>query len=311
FTDKCRGRGRRVERLDRRAGARSPDRAGRARRPLSGRADARTGRAGGRGRHRGRGAGSCTAAAPARRGRPRARARDHADRRGARERRDRGVRPATGRLQRRPRLVTRRWALDRPRSALPHRARRRRRLDHPRAADRGRGDRSRSRGDLQGARRRARRRIQHRLTWLVDATTSRSHGINQLGEDTMEKTVIRTEAAPAPFQGAPYNQAIRVGELVFVAGQLGLKPGDAAIDGDVSTQTEQVMRNLGAILEEAGSSLANLVKTTVFLRNLDDFAAMNEVYARHVGDRPPARATVEVSRLPSGALVEIEAVAHL
>jgi len=127
----------------------------------------------------------------------------------------------------------------------------------------------------------------------------------------VDKHVIRTEEAPAPFQGAPYNQAISIGELVFVAGQLGLKPGDTAIEGDVATQTEQVMRNLAAILAEAGSSLDKLVKTTVFLQDLGDFAAMNEVYARHVGDRPPARATVEVARLPSGALVEIEAVAHL
>ncbi len=127
----------------------------------------------------------------------------------------------------------------------------------------------------------------------------------------MEKTVVRTEAAPAPFQGAPYNQAIRAGELVFVAGQLGLRPGDTAVEGDVAQQTEQVMRNLAAILAEAGSSLDKLVKTTVYLQRLDDFAAMNEVYARHVGDRPPARATVEVARLPSGALVEIEAVAHV
>ena len=127
----------------------------------------------------------------------------------------------------------------------------------------------------------------------------------------MDKTVVRTEAAPAPFQGAPYSQAIRVGELVFVAGQLGLKPGDKAIEGDITQQTEQVMRNLTAILEAAGSSLERLVKTTVFLQHLDDFAAMNEVYARHVGDRPPARSTVEVAKLPSGALVEIEAVAHL
>ena len=126
----------------------------------------------------------------------------------------------------------------------------------------------------------------------------------------MEKIVIRTEAAPAPFQGAPYSQAIRVGELVFVAGQLGLKPGDTAIEGDVAIQTEQVMLNLAAILDAAGSSLANLVKTTVYLIDLGDFAAMNEVYARHVGDRPPARATIEISKLPSGALVEIEAVAH-
>jgi 2-iminobutanoate/2-iminopropanoate deaminase len=127
----------------------------------------------------------------------------------------------------------------------------------------------------------------------------------------MEKTVIRTEAAPAPFQGAPYSQAIRVGELVFVAGQLGLKPGDTAVAGDISTQTEQALRNLAAILEAAGSSLENLVKTSVFLQDLADFAAMNEVYARHVGERPPARSTFEVAKLPSGALVEIEAVAHI
>ena len=127
----------------------------------------------------------------------------------------------------------------------------------------------------------------------------------------MEKTVVRTEAAPAPFQGAPYNQAIRLGDLVFVAGQLGLEPGDQAVEGDIAEQTEQVMRNLGAILEEAGSSLANLVKTTVYLVDLGDFAAMNEVYAQHVGDRPPARATIGVAQLPSGALVEIEAVAHV
>ena len=127
----------------------------------------------------------------------------------------------------------------------------------------------------------------------------------------MEKVVIRTEAAPAPFQGAPYNQAIRAGELVFVAGQLGLKPGDAAVEGDIAVQTEQVMQNLSAILDAAGSSLANLVKTTVYLVDLGDFAAVNDVYARHVGDRPPARATIEISKLPSGALVEIEAVAHV
>jgi 2-iminobutanoate/2-iminopropanoate deaminase len=127
----------------------------------------------------------------------------------------------------------------------------------------------------------------------------------------MEKTIIRTEAAPAPFQGAPYNQAIRAGDLVFVAGQLGLAPGAATIEGDVTAQTEQVMRNLAAILEAAGSGLDRLVKTTVFLQHLDDFAAMNEVYAAHVGDLPPARSTVEVAKLPSGALVEIEAVAHV
>ena len=127
----------------------------------------------------------------------------------------------------------------------------------------------------------------------------------------MDKTVIRTEAAPAPFQGAPYNQAIRTGGLVFVAGQLGLDPGGTMVGPGVAEQTEQVMRNLAAILAEAGSSLDKLVKTTVFLVDLGEFQAMNEVYARHVGDRPPARSTFEVAALPSGARVEIEAVAHL
>ncbi len=127
----------------------------------------------------------------------------------------------------------------------------------------------------------------------------------------MDKTVIRTEAAPAPFQGAPYNQAIVAGDLVFVAGQLGLRPGETAVEGDVAAQTEQALTNLGAILDAAGSSLENLVKTTVFLQRLDDFQAMNEVYAKHVGDSPPARSTFEVAKLPSGALVEIEAIAHL
>ncbi len=127
-----------------------------------------------------------------------------------------------------------------------------------------------------------------------------------------QKEIVRTERAPAPFQGAPYNQAVRVGDLVFVAGQLGLRPGESAMVGDtIAEQTEQALANLGAILEEAGSSLDRLVKTTVFLISLDDFAGMNEVYARRVGDRPPARSTVEVSGLPSGALVEIEAIAHL
>ena len=103
---------------------------------------------------------------------------------------------------------------------------------------------------------------------------------------------------------------MRVGDLVFVSGQLALRPDHAEIVGEsIQEQTEQVMKNLAVILEEAGSGLDRLVKTTVFLVNLGDFAGMNEVYARHVGDRPPARATVEISALPSGALVEIEAVA--
>jgi 2-iminobutanoate/2-iminopropanoate deaminase len=127
----------------------------------------------------------------------------------------------------------------------------------------------------------------------------------------MEKTAVRTENAPAPFQGAPYNQAIVAGELVFVAGQLGLRPGDAAVEGDITQQTEQALSNVAAILEAAGSSMEHLLKTSVFLMDLGDFQAMNEVYAARVGDRPPARSTFQVAKLPSGALVEIEAIAHL
>jgi 2-iminobutanoate/2-iminopropanoate deaminase len=126
----------------------------------------------------------------------------------------------------------------------------------------------------------------------------------------MAKEVVRTETAPAPFQGAPYSQAIKANGFVFVSGQLALKPGSKELEGgDATAQTEQVFANLRAILEAAGSSLDRLVKTTVFLQDLGDFAAMNEVYAKHVGDTPPARSTVEVAKLPSGALVEIEAIA--
>src|SRR5579862_4397334 len=110
-----------------------------------------------------------------------------------------------------------------------------------------------------------------------------------------EKSVVRTEAAPAPFQGAPYSQAISAGGFVFVSGQLGLQPGDTKISGGIEKQTEQIFANLAAILEAAGSGLDRIVKTTVFLQDLDDFQAMNGVYAKHVGKRPPARATVEVA----------------
>jgi len=124
------------------------------------------------------------------------------------------------------------------------------------------------------------------------------------------KEVIRTAAAPAPYQGAPYSQAIKAGGLVFVAGQVSLRPDHGEIVGaTIQEQTEQVLTNLGAILEAAGTGLDRLVKTTVFIQNLDDFQGMNEVYKQHVGDTPPARSTVEVAKLPSGALVEIEAVA--
>jgi 2-iminobutanoate/2-iminopropanoate deaminase len=125
-----------------------------------------------------------------------------------------------------------------------------------------------------------------------------------------EREAVRTERAPAPFQGAPYSQAISANGLVFVSGQLALRPDHAEIVGeDIGEQTEQVFDNLQAILEEAGSGLDKIVKTTVFLTDLGDFGGMNEVYARRVGQPPPARATVEISNLPSGAKVEIEAIA--
>jgi 2-iminobutanoate/2-iminopropanoate deaminase len=126
----------------------------------------------------------------------------------------------------------------------------------------------------------------------------------------MEKTAVRTESAPAPFQGAPYSQAIKANGIVFVSGQLGLAPGHSEMVGEtIEEQTRQIFDNLEAILTEAGSGLDRIVKTTVFLASLDDFQGMNSVYTERVGDTPPARSTIEVAALPSGALVEIEAIA--
>ena len=127
-----------------------------------------------------------------------------------------------------------------------------------------------------------------------------------------EKDVVRTDQAPGPFQGAPYNQAIRVGDLVFVAGQLGIELETGQLAGaGVSEQTEQVLSNIRAILEAAGAGMDRLVKTTVFLSSHDDFAAMNEVYRRHVGAVPPARSTVAVKDFPRGVRLEIDAIAHV
>lgn len=126
------------------------------------------------------------------------------------------------------------------------------------------------------------------------------------------KSVVRTDDAPAPFQGAPYSQAIRFGDLVFVAGQVALRAQHDELVGDtIEEQTEQVCENLKAILESAGSSFANVLNTTIYLTDFDDFAGMNEVYGRYVGERPPARATVQIAGLPMGAKVEIAVVAHV
>ena len=124
-----------------------------------------------------------------------------------------------------------------------------------------------------------------------------------------EKSAVRTESAPAPFQGSPYSQAIKAGPFVFVSGQLGVTPSGEIVGETIEEQTEQALANVRAILEAAGTSLDRIVKTTVFLTSLSNFAGMNDVYRRYVGDVPPARATVGISELPSGAIIEIEVVA--
>ncbi|MFZ0545093.1 MAG: RidA family protein [Candidatus Promineifilaceae bacterium] len=124
----------------------------------------------------------------------------------------------------------------------------------------------------------------------------------------MTKEIISTENAPAAV--GPYSQGVRIGDLLFTAGQVALdKETGQLVGDDVSIQTDKVLRNLTAVLQAAGSSLENVVKTTVYLDNIDDFKAMNEVYGRFFTANQPARTTVEVARLPLGALVEIEAIA--
>lgn len=123
----------------------------------------------------------------------------------------------------------------------------------------------------------------------------------------MELRTIATGLAPKAV--GPYSQAIVAGELIFCAGQVALTPSGDSVSGDVRAQTERILDNLSAILETAGSDFAHVVKTTVYLTDLDDFAAMNEVYATRFGDHRPARATVGVLALPKGLRVEIECVA--
>jgi len=119
---------------------------------------------------------------------------------------------------------------------------------------------------------------------------------------------IQTSDAPAAI--GPYSQAMVLDSLVFTAGQIALDPATMeVVEGDVAAQTERVMKNLRAILENAGASLGSVLKTTVYLADMNDFAAMNEVYGRHFGEHRPARSTVEVSRLPKDVSVEIDAIA--
>lgn len=125
-----------------------------------------------------------------------------------------------------------------------------------------------------------------------------------------ERDVIVTEGAPKPFGGAPYNQAIRAAGLVFCAGQVGLDPASGTlVDGGVEAQARRAMENLTAVLEAAGSGVERIVKTTIFITDLGDFAAVNAVYGSFFAADPPARSTVQVAGLPGGAVVEIEAIA--
>ncbi len=126
----------------------------------------------------------------------------------------------------------------------------------------------------------------------------------------MAKKIIVKPAKAAPAVG-PYNHAVRVGDLLFCAGQIPIDPATGnLVSGDIRAQTDRVLQNVKAILDDQGLTFANVVKSTVFLTNLGDFAGMNEVYARHFTADFPARSTIQVAALPKGAMVEIEVVAH-
>ena len=126
----------------------------------------------------------------------------------------------------------------------------------------------------------------------------------------MQKEVIHTNQAPAAI--GPYVQATRLGELVFTSGQIPLNPATMTlVTGSIEVQTEQVMKNLLAVLEAAGATATTVVKTTCFLKDMEDFTAFNAVYAKYLGEAAPARSCVEVARLPKDVLVEVEAIAHV
>jgi 2-iminobutanoate/2-iminopropanoate deaminase len=122
------------------------------------------------------------------------------------------------------------------------------------------------------------------------------------------KDIITTDRAPQAI--GPYSQAVRAGDLIFASGQIPIDPATGEfVAGGVAEQTEQVLRNLSAVMDAAGVGMNQVVKTTVFLADMNDFVAMNEVYGRYFGEAPPARATVQAARLPRDARVEIEAIA--
>lgn len=126
----------------------------------------------------------------------------------------------------------------------------------------------------------------------------------------MSKTAITSEQAPRAI--GPYSQAVKAGSFVFCSGQIPIDPATGElVDGGIEAQTAQVIKNLSAVLTAAGATWDDVVKTTIYLTNLADFAVVNQVYGAAVGSVPPARATVQVAALPKGAAVEIEAVAHI
>lgn len=125
----------------------------------------------------------------------------------------------------------------------------------------------------------------------------------------MNKTIVHTDRAPAAI--GPYSQAVRAGGFLFTSGQIPLLPDGSLETGDIAAQTEQVLTNLRAVLEAAGSGLEQVVKCTCFLSDMNTFGAMNEVYGRFFKSEPPARSAVQVARLPRDVLIEIEAVALL
>lgn len=126
----------------------------------------------------------------------------------------------------------------------------------------------------------------------------------------MKKEIIVSQNAPAPV--GPYSQAVKVGGLLFCSGQIAIDPvTNEVFKGDVRLQTERIMKNIDAVLKAAGAGFANVVKTTIFLTDMNDFTAVNEVYAKSFTGAPPARSTVAVSALPKGVTVEIEVVASL
>ncbi len=122
------------------------------------------------------------------------------------------------------------------------------------------------------------------------------------------RQIIETKAAPSPI--GPYSQAVRANGLLFISGQIPVRPDSGlVVEGGIEAQTHQVMKNMAAILAAAGSGFDKLLKTTVFLTDLDNFSAFNQIYGEYVGDSKPARVTVQVARLPKEVLLEIEAIA--